>query len=447
MPNPAKRFTANPARPVGRYRPGKVIQEEDSDEEGFETEEEEAAPKPQPTRPKTTVTKQKPKQHEDVEDDEEGFVTEDEDEEEERPSSRQTSDSAHGATKDTETKATATISHSDIASEEESEEDSSEGDDSSESEPEPVRKFQRPTFIKKSDRNQEATHTATPAPADSMPDLAEESRRRAMAELMIKDELEKAAAARLAGKKYWDDDEDLAPEDMVDDTDGLDPVLERKQWEVRELKRLKRDRERIEAREKEIEELERRRNLSKEEREREDSEYIAQQKEDKDGRGEAGFMKKYYHKGAFFMDDENTKKLAERDIMGKAFQDDIDKSTLPEYMRIRDLNKLGKTGGTKYRDLRSEDTGRFGDEVKRWRPGDKARNVEGTIGGVDERFLSDRDRERLGPSSSGANATAVGTRKPRRSTSKSQSPPGRKRSLSPYNERDDKRRRTEVDAS
>lgn len=132
--------------------------------------------------------------------------------------------------------------------------------------------------------------------------------------------------------------------------------------------------------------------------------------------------------------------------MGKAFQDDVDKSTLPEYMRIRDLNKLGKTGGTKYRDLRSEDTGRFGDEVQRWRPGDKARERDGTIGGVDERFMSDRDRERLGPTSSGANATVVGTRRQRRSTSRSRSPPRRKRSSSPYRERKDKRRRTEVDA-
>jgi microfibrillar-associated protein 1 len=443
MPNPAKRFTANPARPVGRYRPGKAVQEEESDEEGFETEEEEAPVKPQPRQPQRTITKQKTKQATEVDEDEEGFVTEEDEEEEDKPSAIPTK--VQGVT-DPLAGETANTAHSDITSEEESEEESSEEDESSESEPEPVRKFQRPTFIKKSERNHDVTNSATPAPADSTPDPAEESRRKAMAELMIKDELEKVAAARLAGKKYWDDDEDLAPEDMVDDTDGLDPVLERKEWEIRELKRLKRDRERIEAREKEIEEIERRRNLSKEEREREDAEYIAQQKEAKDGKGETGFMKKYYHKGAFFMDDETTRRLAERDIMGKSFQDDVDKSTLPEYMRIRDLNKLGKTGGTKYRDLRSEDTGRFGDEVQRWRPGDKARERDETIGGVDERFMSDRDRERLGPTSSGANATAVGTRRPRRSASRSRSPPRRKRSSSPYQERDDKRRRTEVDA-
>jgi microfibrillar-associated protein 1 len=440
MPNPAKRFTANPARPVGRYRPGKAVQEEESDEEGFETEEDEAPVKPQPRQLQKPVKKQQTKQAAEVEEDEEGFVTEDEDEVKEGPAS-----AGAEARWTTVIGDITTTTHSDFASEEESKEESSEEYDSSEPEPEPVRKFQRPTFIKKSNRNLDPAQSATPAPADSTPDPAEDARRKAMAELMIKDELEKAAAARLAGKKYWDDDEDLATEDMVDDTDGLDPVTERKEWEIRELKRLKRDRERIETREKEIEELERRRNLSKEEREQEDAKYIAQQKEDKDGRGETGFMKKYYHKGAFFMDDENTKRLAERDIMGKAFQDDVDKSTLPEYMRIRDLNKLGKTGGTKYRDLRSEDTGRFGDEVKRWRPGDKARDADGTIGGVDERFMSDRDRERLGPTSSGANATAVGARRHKRSISRSRSPPRRKRSSSPYRDRDDKRRRTEVD--
>jgi microfibrillar-associated protein 1 len=441
MPNPAKRFTANPARPVGRYRPGKAIQEEDSDEEGFETEEEKTPALP-------PLKRHRARQRENSESsDEEGFVTDDE---EDASSSPEADTVPTPRISNTSVSPPDALKQSPTPFEEEdesSEVESSESSESSEEDPEPVRKLQRPTFIKKSDRNKNTTQSATPAPADSTPDPAEESRRKAMAELMIKDELEKAAAARLAGKKYWDDDEDLAPEAMVDDTDGLDPVLERKEWEVRELKRLKRDRERIEAHEKEIEEIERRRNLSKEEREREDAEYIAQQKEDKDGRGETGFMKKYYHKGAFFMDDETTKMLAERDIMGRSFQDEVDKSTLPEYMRIRDLNKLGKTGGTKYKDLRSEDTGRFGDEVKRWRPGDKARNADGTIGGVDERFLSDRERERLGPTSSGANATAVGTRRPRRSATRSHSPPRRKRSPSPYLDRDDKRRRTEVDAS
>jgi microfibrillar-associated protein 1 len=431
---PPKRFTANPARPVGRYRPGKAIQEEDSDEEGVETEEEKTPSPPPPE-------KHRARQREDSESsDEAGFVTDDE---EDASSSPESDTVPTPRIPKTCVSPPDALKQSSTPSEEEDE--SSEAE-SSEEEPEPVRKLQRPTFIKKSDRNKNTAQSATPAPADSTPDPAEESRRKAMAELMIKDELEKAAAARLAGKKYWDDDEDLAPEAMVDDTDDLDPVLERKEWEVRELKRLKRDRERIEAREKEIEEVERRRNLSKEEREREDAEYIAQQKEDKDGRGETGFMKKYYHKGAFFMDDDTTKMLAERDIMGRSFQDEVDKSTLPEYMRIRDLNKLGKTGGTKYKDLRSEDTGRFGDEVKRWRPGDNAKNADGTIGGVDERFLSDRERERLGPTSSGANATAVRTRRPRRSASRSQSPPRRKRSPSPYRDRDDKRRRTEVDA-
>jgi microfibrillar-associated protein 1 len=438
MPNPAKRFTANPARPVGRYRPGKAIQEEDSDEEDFETEEEKTPAPPPPKRHRV-------RQREDSESsDEDGFVTDDE---EEASSSPEADTVPTPRIPNTSVSPPDALKRSPTPFEEEDESSEVESSESSEEEPEPVRKLQRPTFIKKSDRNKNTAQAANPAPADSTPDPAEESRRKAMAELMIKDELEKAAAARLAGKKYWDDDEDLAPEAMVDDTDGLDPVLERKEWEVRELKRLKRDRERIEAHEKEIEEIERRRNLSKEEREREDAEYIAQQKEDKDGRGETGFMKKYYHKGAFFMDDETTKMLAERNIMGRSFQDEVDKSTLPEYMRIRDLNKLGKTGGTKYKDLRSEDTGRFGDEVKRWRPGDKARNADGTIGGVDERFLSDRERERLGPTSSGANATAVGTRRPRRSASRSHSPPRRKRSPSPYRERDDKRRRTEVDAS
>ncbi|RMZ89381.1 hypothetical protein DV736_g3380, partial [Chaetothyriales sp. CBS 134916] len=280
MPNPAKRMTAQPSRPVQRYRPGKAVAEEETSDE---------------------------------------------------------------------------------------EDDGS----SSSSAPEPAHKFQRPTFIRKSDRN---NNTAS-ASARLLPDLASS------------------------------DHDQLAPEDMVNDADGLDPAAEHAAWRLRELKRLQRDREALVGREREIEELERRRNLTAEEREAEDRDFLAHQKQARDQtRGQARVLAKYHHKGAFFRGgDDAAEALAQRDLMGATFQDDVaDKAALPEYMRVRDMSKLGKKGRTRYKDLKSEDTGRFGDY-------DRSRRWDGN-----ERFLPDRDEHedgRNGPRISGANASALGNRR------------------------------------
>ncbi|RMD41968.1 hypothetical protein DV735_g3148, partial [Chaetothyriales sp. CBS 134920] len=193
-----------------------------------------------------------------------------------------------------------------------------------------------------------------------------------------------------------------AAENTVDDTDGLDPAAEHAAWRLRELKRLKRDREALVAREAEIEELERRRHLTAEEREAEDREFLARQREARDqNRAPARVLAKYLHKGAFFRggDDEAAEALAQRDLMGAAFEDDVaDKSVLPEYMRVRDMTKLGKKGRTRYRDLKTEDTGRFGDDdrSRRWdgsrkEPGGPGGGLNGSTAGLDERFLPDSD--------------------------------------------------------
>ncbi|RMZ79877.1 hypothetical protein DV737_g3202, partial [Chaetothyriales sp. CBS 132003] len=132
-------------------------------------------------------------------------------------------------------------------------------------------------------------------------------------------------------------------------------------WRLRELKRLQRDREALVAREGEIEELERRRNLTAEEREAEDRAFLAAQKAGRDQtRGPGRVLAKYHHKGAFFRGaDDDTEALAQRDLMGATFQDDVaDKAALPEYMRVRDMAKLGRKGRTRYMDLKTEDTGR-----------------------------------------------------------------------------------------
>jgi len=84
----------------------------------------------------------------------------------------------------------------------------------------------------------------------------------------------------------------------VDDTDGVDPAEEFDAWRLRELARIKRDKEAEIAREQEREEVERRRALPEERRLKEDLEYAKKSRAEKP-KGEQKFLQKYWHKGAF----------------------------------------------------------------------------------------------------------------------------------------------------
>lgn len=449
MPNPSKRMTANPARPVARYRPGKPVAEQESSDEEEESEEEQQKQKqkqkqPQrkpPSRPQRQAPA--PQAEESEDEDEDGFVTDPEDEDddggkEQEHSTGLVEKSATGISQETTVqRQKPPESGSPKDSSEEEEEDESEEEDSSSEEEAPRRKFQRPTFIKKSDRKQSqaippstgdadttpAPHASnsTPQPSTSV-EIDTQTRRLAQADLLIKDKLERDVIARAQGKKAWDDDEDLLPENLVDDTDGLDPEAEYAAWKLRELQRLKRDREALIAREKELEEVERRRNLTAEERDAEDQAFLAAQKQEREGgkSDSAGpqYLARYHHKGAFFQGDENAEFLKKRDVMGARFEDQVaDKSVLPEYMRLRDMTKLGKKGRTRYTDLKGQDTGRFGEDVKRWRGSGGTRGDGGGEGtefdtrGLDDRFLPDDQRGGGRPGPTGANASIV---KPRR---------------------------------
>jgi len=84
----------------------------------------------------------------------------------------------------------------------------------------------------------------------------------------------------------------------VDDTDGLDPEAEFEAWRLRELARIKRDKEAEVQRELEREEIERRRALPEEQRLKEDMENAKRTRDDKP-KGQQKFLQKYWHKGAF----------------------------------------------------------------------------------------------------------------------------------------------------
>ncbi|KAF2156704.1 hypothetical protein K461DRAFT_325414 [Myriangium duriaei CBS 260.36] len=386
---PPKRMTANPLAPL-RYRAGKPVgvvdaASESESESESESDSETQAPAPRAPPPKAASF---PKLGGDLASrqaaaararaneesarraaDEEGFVT--------------ASDSEDGSD-----------AASDSGSESESASESDYESDSSAGRP----RFTAPTFVRKAQRD---TKPAPPPPQED-----DEALRREKADALLQAQLERDKAERAAGKRDWDDEEAGVLED-VDDTDGLDPEAEHAAWRLRELRRVKREREAIEEAEREKEEIERRRNLTAEEREREDAEHIGKQKEEKDARGKMGYMQKYFHKGAFFQADDGgddhasaaVREAKERDVNAGRFQDDaVNRELLPQYMQIRDMTKLGKKGRTRYRDLKSEDTGRFGSDLY-------DRKGKGDAGG---RY---RGRDTEGPT--GANDIAVGERRRR----------------------------------
>merc|ERR1712059_188362 len=122
---------------------------------------------------------------------------------------------------------------------------------------------------------------------------------------------------------------------------------------LREMKRLKRDREEAEALAKEMAEQERIRNLTDEERR---IEFQKNPKEitNKVVKGKYKFMQKYYHRGAFFMQDEED--VYKRDTTGATLEDRFDKTVLPKVMQVKNF---GRSGRTKYTHLVDQDTTQF----------------------------------------------------------------------------------------
>ncbi|KAF2000866.1 hypothetical protein P154DRAFT_522148 [Amniculicola lignicola CBS 123094] len=282
------------------------------------------------------------------------------------------------------------------------EEDDDEEESSSSESDAPARKFVRPIFRKQADRERDAQKTAE--------QRAEEEEKRKQDEIrtLVQEQIDARQAAK-ATRKDWDDDVEEADIDAIDDTDGLDPEGEYAAWKLREFKRIKRERDAIEEAEAERNEIERRRNLSAAERDAEDRAFIDKQKEEREGRGQMDFMQKYHHKGAFYQEELKELGVDGRNVMGARFEDATNKELLPEYMKIRDMNKLGKKGRTRYKDMRSEDTGVWGAFADDRRgPRDK------TTAGLDDRYQSDRYQGRRdddGPGVTGANAKPLGERK------------------------------------
>ncbi|KAF8807643.1 hypothetical protein BYT27DRAFT_7223445 [Phlegmacium glaucopus] len=134
----------------------------------------------------------------------------------------------------------------------------------------------------------------------------------------------------------------------VDDTDGLDPAAEFEAWRLRELGRIKMEREAELQREKERQEIERRRAMPAEQRMKEDLER-AQKLRDEKPKGQQKFLQKYWHKGAFHQDEE----ILQRHDYTEATESTVDVSLLPKVMQVKNF---GKRSRTKYTHLLDQDT-------------------------------------------------------------------------------------------
>jgi len=143
-------------------------------------------------------------------------------------------------------------------------------------------------------------------------------------------------------------------EAMPNDNDNLDQANEYELWKIRELRRVKRNKEELHAREKEQKEIERRRRLTDAQREEENKRLGADSiKQEKTA---YKFMQKYYHKGAYYQDSNDP--IFERDYNVAIGEDNQDKSTMPEILQQR-RGDAGKKGRSKWTHLSNEDTTNF----------------------------------------------------------------------------------------
>jgi microfibrillar-associated protein 1 len=152
----------------------------------------------------------------------------------------------------------------------------------------------------------------------------------------------------------------MPPPDDNDNLNEENVEMERKAWEVRELLRVLREFEVIIHDYKEMKELERRRNMTDEERYKEDVAAGRYKKPgEANGNAEPSYMHRYHHRGAFYMDEDTLKD--KDDVRHKAAEysraatgeDKVDKRSMPKVMQVK---RPGFANQTKYKGLKNEDT-------------------------------------------------------------------------------------------
>ena len=141
--------------------------------------------------------------------------------------------------------------------------------------------------------------------------------------------------------------------ECVVNTDNENAEEEHDAWKVHKLKLIKRDREEFENRQREREELEKVWHMTKEERciwHRANPKQSTNQQT----KGEYKYLQKYYHCGAFYLDEESN--VYKKNFAEPTPEDPCDKTVLPKVMQV---NEFGCAGRTKYTHLVDQDTTEF----------------------------------------------------------------------------------------
>lgn len=157
------------------------------------------------------------------------------------------------------------------------------------------------------------------------------------------------AIVRFEDQKKNKNDSD---EELPDTDDDADEEEQFEAWKLRELKRIKREKDALDKIEEEKITLERRRKMTDKEIEMDNEAHgVSKHKEQK----KMKFMQKYYHKGAFFQDDTLVdKKIMARDYLAPTREDKwIDFEQVPDVMRVKNF---GLASQTKWTHLVQEDT-------------------------------------------------------------------------------------------
>eukprot|EP01119_Soliformovum_irregulare_P003046 TRINITY_DN1332_c0_g4_i1.p1 TRINITY_DN1332_c0_g4~~TRINITY_DN1332_c0_g4_i1.p1 ORF type:complete len:344 (+),score=124.73 TRINITY_DN1332_c0_g4_i1:39-1070(+) len=136
-------------------------------------------------------------------------------------------------------------------------------------------------------------------------------------------------------------------EETEDDGDG-DEAYEYDLWKLRELGRIKREKEAKALEEAELAEVEKRRELSDMEVTKLDADLLKPKEKE-----HMKFLQKYYHKGAFFRSFDEKDEIGNRNFNLPTLEDHVDKEALPKILQRKNF---GKAGNTKYTHLKDQDT-------------------------------------------------------------------------------------------
>lgn len=169
-------------------------------------------------------------------------------------------------------------------------------------------------------------------------------------------------------------------------TDDENDELEYEAWKLREMKRIKRDKEERDLVEKEILATERIRNMTEEER-RADLRLNPKIVTNKALKGKYKFLQKYYHRGAFYLDKEE--EVFKQNFSGATLDDHFDKTVLPKVMQVK---KFGRSGRTKYTHLVDQDTSE-GDAG--WGSENSAARLANFRGGMKQVFEKPSNKRKL----------------------------------------------------